>query len=122
MLSGYDRYRCDYCVYHYQQNNIAISLLLPQVSALTFITISISLTLSQSAIDTMPTIIDMPLLNTIKRKRLRINYSKLIGNAKNVKQTAIGDLDNSDIITILIFGYKVLEQSGVISNSATLYK
>jgi hypothetical protein len=51
----------------------------------------------------------VPLLNTIERKRLRINYLKLIGNAKNVKQTAIGDLDNSDIIAILTFGYKALE-------------
>jgi hypothetical protein len=68
----------------------------------------------------MPTIIDVPLLNTIERKRLRTNYSKLTGNAKNVKQTAIGDLDNSDVIAILTFGYKALEQSGVISNSATL--
>jgi hypothetical protein len=112
MLSGYNRYRCDYCVRRYQRNNIAISL---------FIATSTSLTLSQS-IDTMPTIIDMPLLNTIERKRLRTNYSKLTGNAKNVTQTAIGDLDNSDIIAILTFGYKALEQSGVISNSATLYK
>jgi hypothetical protein len=92
------------------------------VSALTFITISISLTfLSQSAIDTMPTTIDVPLLNTIERKRLRTNYLKLIDNAKNIKQTTIGDLDNSDIIAILIFGYKALEQSSIISNLATLY-
>jgi hypothetical protein len=70
----------------------------------------------------MPTIIDIPLLNTIERKRLRINYLKLTGNTKNIKQTAIGDLDNSDIIAILMFGYKALEQSGVILNSATLYK
>jgi hypothetical protein len=80
------------------------------------------LTFLSQSIDTIPTIINIPLLNTIKRKRLRTNYSKLIGNAKNVKQTAIGDLDNSNIIAILTFSYKALEQSGIILNSATLYK
>jgi hypothetical protein len=70
----------------------------------------------------IPPTIDMPYLDPIERKRLTINNMKLKGDTKNVKQAAIVDLDNSDIITILKFSYNILERSSLILNLAILYE
>jgi hypothetical protein len=70
----------------------------------------------------IPPIINIPYLNPIKYKRLIINNIKLKGNTKNIKQAAIADLDNSNIITILKFNYNILERFSLILNLVTLYK
>jgi hypothetical protein len=70
----------------------------------------------------IPPIINILYLNPIKYKRLIINNIKLKGNTKNIKQAAIVDLDNNNIIAILKFSYNILERSNLILNSVTLYK